>query len=158
LKQHKPWFDEKCLQFLNQRKQGTVQWLHDPNHSNLDNRNNVGCEASRHFRNKKNKYLKAKIDELEINSLIKNIEASVTLTLCRRVVNLIKYPPVPGRFKFFECSTPKCTVTYILTLLISKLHLPTNALTKQRMRKRRKSRPGIEPCNRKNDFSRRPTA
>jgi hypothetical protein len=38
------------------------------------------------------------------------------LTLCRRVVNLIKYPLVHGRFNFFECSTPKCTVTYILTL------------------------------------------
>jgi hypothetical protein len=42
------------------------------------------------------------------------------LTLCSRVVNLIKnlikYPLMPGRFKFFECSTPKCTVTYILTL------------------------------------------
>jgi hypothetical protein len=61
----------------------------------------------------------------------------MTLTLCRRVVNLIKYPPVAGRFKFFECSTPKCT--HILTLQISKLHLPTNALTKRRVRKRRKS-------------------
>jgi hypothetical protein len=40
----------------------------------------------------------------------------VTLTLCRRVDNLIKYPLVPRRFKFFECSTPKCTVTYTLTL------------------------------------------
>jgi hypothetical protein len=38
------------------------------------------------------------------------------LTLCGRVVNLIQYRLVPGRFKFFECSTPKCTVTYILTL------------------------------------------
>jgi hypothetical protein len=39
LKQHKPWFDEKCLQFLNQRKQGAMQWLHNPNHSNVDNQN-----------------------------------------------------------------------------------------------------------------------
>jgi hypothetical protein len=39
-----------------------------------------------------------------------------TLTLCRQVANLIKYPLVPGLFKFFERSTPKCTVTYILTL------------------------------------------
>jgi hypothetical protein len=35
---------------------------------------------------------------------------TVILTLCRRMVNLIKYPLVPGRFKFFECSTPKCTI------------------------------------------------
>jgi len=26
LKQHKPWFDEECLGFLDQRK----QWTHDP--------------------------------------------------------------------------------------------------------------------------------
>jgi hypothetical protein len=38
------------------------------------------------------------------------------LTLCSRVDNWIKYPLMPWRFKFFECSTPKCTVTYILTL------------------------------------------
>jgi hypothetical protein len=34
--------------------------------------------------------------------------------------------------------------------------LPTNAFTKRRVRKR-KSPPGIEPCNRKKDFSRCPT-
>jgi uncharacterized membrane protein YadS len=38
------------------------------------------------------------------------------LTLCSRVVYLIKYPLMPKKFKFFEFSTPKCTVTYILTL------------------------------------------
>jgi hypothetical protein len=26
-----------------------MQWLQDPNHSNVDNLNNVICEASRHF-------------------------------------------------------------------------------------------------------------
>jgi hypothetical protein len=41
---------------------------------------------------------------------------TVLLTLCSRVVNLIKYPLMPRPFKFFECSTPKCTVTYILTM------------------------------------------
>jgi len=30
LKQHKPWFDEKCLGFLDQRKQAKMQWLQDP--------------------------------------------------------------------------------------------------------------------------------
>jgi hypothetical protein len=38
------------------------------------------------------------------------------LTLCSQVVNLINYPLMPEQFKFFEFSTPKCTVTYILTL------------------------------------------
>ena len=53
LMQHKPWFDEECLGFLDQRKQATMQWLQDPSQSNVDNLNNVRCEASRHFRNKK---------------------------------------------------------------------------------------------------------
>jgi len=42
-------------------------------HDNLDNLNNVRREGSRHFRNKKKAYLKAKIEELETNSKIKNI-------------------------------------------------------------------------------------
>jgi hypothetical protein len=54
LKQHKPWFDEEYLGFLDQRKQAKMQWVHDPNQSNTDNLNNVRHEASRHFRNKKN--------------------------------------------------------------------------------------------------------
>jgi len=29
-KQHKQWYDEECLQFLDQRKQAKMQWLHDP--------------------------------------------------------------------------------------------------------------------------------
>ena len=43
--------------------------------SNVDNLNNVRCEANRHFRNKKKAYLKAKIEELETNSKIKNIRS-----------------------------------------------------------------------------------
>jgi hypothetical protein len=30
-KQHKPWFDEECLQFLDQRKRAKMQLLQDPN-------------------------------------------------------------------------------------------------------------------------------
>jgi hypothetical protein len=58
---------------LYQRKQAKMQWLQDPNRSNVDDRNNVRREASSHFKNKKNEYLKAKIDELETNSKIRNI-------------------------------------------------------------------------------------
>ena len=50
-----------------------MQWVHDPSQSNVDNLNNVRREANRHFRNKKKAYLKAKIEELETNSKIKNI-------------------------------------------------------------------------------------
>jgi hypothetical protein len=37
LKQHKPWFDEECLHFLDQRKHAKIQWLQDTNQSNVDN-------------------------------------------------------------------------------------------------------------------------
>ena len=89
LKQHKPWFNEECLGFLDQRKRAKMQWVQDPSQSNVDNRNNVQREASRHFRIKKKTYLKAKIDEFETYSKIKNIRdlhmASVAL---KRVTNL----------------------------------------------------------------------
>jgi len=50
-----------------------MQWVHDPNHSKAENLDYVRHEASRHFRNKKKEYMKAKIDELETNSKITNI-------------------------------------------------------------------------------------
>ena len=50
-----------------------MQWLQDPNQSNVDNLNNVRCEASRHFRNKKKEYLKVKTDELKVTLRQKNI-------------------------------------------------------------------------------------
>ena len=50
-----------------------MQWVQDPSQSNVHNLNNVKHEATRHFRNKKKAYLKAKIQELETHSKIKNI-------------------------------------------------------------------------------------
>jgi len=73
LKQNKPWFDEECLDFLEQRKQATMQWIQDPSQRNVDNLNNVRLEVGRHFRNKKKAYMRAKIEELETNSKIQNI-------------------------------------------------------------------------------------
>jgi hypothetical protein len=71
--QHKPWFDEECSDFLDQRKQAKMQLLQNPNQNNVDNLSNVRREASRHFRNKWKKYLRTKINELETNSENKNI-------------------------------------------------------------------------------------
>ena len=52
-----------------------MQWLQDLNHSNVDNLNNVICEACRYFRVGGGKeYLKAKTDELETNSKIKKYQ------------------------------------------------------------------------------------
>ena len=50
-----------------------MQWIKDPSRSKADNLNNVRRESSRHFRNKKKAYLKAKIKEMETNSKINNI-------------------------------------------------------------------------------------
>ena len=91
MKQHKPWFDDECLDFFNQRKQAKTQRVQDPIQSNVGNLNNLRHEASRHFRNKKNEYLKAKIEEIETHRKIKKknirtcIGASVIL---RRVTSL----------------------------------------------------------------------
>jgi hypothetical protein len=62
LKQHKPWFDVECSGLLDQWKHAKVVTGSKP--KQCRNLNNVRCEASRHFRNKKKGYLKAKIDEI----------------------------------------------------------------------------------------------
>jgi hypothetical protein len=54
-------------------KQAKLQRLQDPSEINGDNLNNVRCETSRHFKNKKREHLKGKINELETNSKNKNI-------------------------------------------------------------------------------------
>jgi hypothetical protein len=64
-KQHKP--------FLDRRKQAKMQWMQDPNQSNVENLNKVRRDASTHLRNKKKAYMKAKIEELETNSKLKNV-------------------------------------------------------------------------------------
>jgi len=71
-KQHKIWLDDERSQVLSQTKGVKMQSLQGPNQRDTDNQNNVRREASRHFRNKKREYLKAKIDELEADSKIKN--------------------------------------------------------------------------------------
>jgi hypothetical protein len=43
-KQHKQWFDEECLGFLDEREQAKMQWVQDPSQSNVDNLNNVRHE------------------------------------------------------------------------------------------------------------------
>ena len=72
LNQHKPWFDEECLDFLDQRKRAKMQWVQDPCQSNVDNLNSVRHEVSRYFRGKK-AYLRSRIEELETNIKNKNI-------------------------------------------------------------------------------------
>jgi hypothetical protein len=71
LKQHKLWFNEEYLDFLDHRKQATMHCLQDPSSNNVDNLNIVRREASRHCRNIKKEDMKVKIEELETNSKIK---------------------------------------------------------------------------------------
>jgi hypothetical protein len=72
LKKHKPWFDERCSELFDRRKQAKLQWLQLPREIN-ENLNNIRYEARRHFRNKKREYLKHKINELAMNCKNKNI-------------------------------------------------------------------------------------
>jgi hypothetical protein len=73
LKKHKPWFYKGYSELLDQRKQAKLRWLSDPSEINGNNLNNITRETSRHFRNKKKRYLKDKIDELATKSKNKNI-------------------------------------------------------------------------------------
>ena len=50
-----------------------MQWLQDQKQSNVNNLNNVRCEDSRHFKNKNNEYVKAKVVVLETYRKLKNI-------------------------------------------------------------------------------------
>ena len=85
LKQHKPWFDEECLDFLDQRKQAKMLWIQDPSRNNVDNLNNVRRDASRHFGNKKKAYLKAKSRNLllTVRSTISGTCIGALMTLRR---------------------------------------------------------------------------
>jgi hypothetical protein len=76
LKQHKPRFDEECSGFLDQGTQAKMQQVQDPSQNNVDNLNSVRLrrEDSKHFSNKKEKYLKHEKEELEPNSKIKMLE------------------------------------------------------------------------------------
>jgi hypothetical protein len=47
--------------------------LQNPSQINGDNLQNLRCETSRTFRNKKIEYMKSKINELETNNRYKNI-------------------------------------------------------------------------------------
>jgi hypothetical protein len=68
LRKHKPCFNEGQSKLLDERKQAKLQWLQDPNEINWDNLNNVRCETSRYFRNKKRDCLKDKMNELATDS------------------------------------------------------------------------------------------
>jgi hypothetical protein len=50
-----------------------MQWMQDPSQINVENLNKVRRDVRRHLRNKKKAYIKAKIEELETNSKIKNV-------------------------------------------------------------------------------------
>ena len=51
-----------------------MQWVQDTSQNNVDSLKNVRREDSRRFGNKNKEYMKAKIEEHETNSKIKNIK------------------------------------------------------------------------------------
>jgi hypothetical protein len=80
-----------------------MQWLKDPSQRNVDNLVNVRREASRHFRNKIKEYLKAKIEEFEAYSKIKNIR-----DLYRGINDLKKvYQPRTNMKRVIGLQTPQ---------------------------------------------------
>ena len=83
MKFHKPWFHEEFSRVLAQTKQDKMQWLQETIQNNKNNLNNVRHEVSRHFKNKKNEYLEAKVDEIETNT-----ERSKILMTLRTVTSL----------------------------------------------------------------------
>ena len=60
-----------------------MQWLQETIQNNKNNLNKVRHEVSRHFKNKKNEYLEAKVDEIETNR-----ERSKILMTLRTVTSL----------------------------------------------------------------------
>jgi UDP:flavonoid glycosyltransferase YjiC (YdhE family) len=51
-----------------------MQWMQDPSQNNIVNLTKVRRDDSRHLRSKKKAYRKAKIEELETNSKLKNVK------------------------------------------------------------------------------------
>jgi hypothetical protein len=73
LKHNKPSSDDECSKLIALWKQAKLQWLQNPSKIYGDNIQKLRHETSRTFRNKKNEYLKGKVNELEISNKNKNI-------------------------------------------------------------------------------------
>ena len=73
---------KNVLGFLDQRKRVKMQCIQDPSQSNVNNLNNVRRDVSRHFKNKKKAYLRAKIEELETNIKIKTLGTCIGASRC----------------------------------------------------------------------------
>jgi len=76
MKQHKPWFDEECSGFLDQKKRAKVRWLQGPSQRNVDNLIDISGTKRRKIRKLKLMNLK-----LTLRSKISEtcIGASITL-------------------------------------------------------------------------------
>ena len=90
MKQHKPWLDEEYLGFLDQRKRAKMQWVQDPSQRNVDNLNTVRREVSRHFRNKKKAYLRAKIENMKLTVRSKTLGTCIGASMTLRWVTSLE--------------------------------------------------------------------
>jgi hypothetical protein len=61
------------FRIIRSKETSKLQWFRDPSDINSDNLNNLRCEASRRFRNKKREYLKYKLNYLPWNCKENNI-------------------------------------------------------------------------------------
>jgi hypothetical protein len=71
------------LRIIRQRETGYIAVAAESKPKNGDNLNNVRCEATRTFRNKKMEYLKEQVSELE-----SNVKDKIIRDLRRRGTNL----------------------------------------------------------------------
>jgi hypothetical protein len=58
LKHNKPWFDDECLDLIDQRKQAKLQWLQNISQISGDNLQNLRRKTSGTLRDKKREYLR----------------------------------------------------------------------------------------------------
>jgi hypothetical protein len=88
-KQHKPWCDEECLDFLDQRRQAKRQWAQDPCQSNVDNLNSVRHEVSRHFRKKRRYIVEPKLRNWKLTARLTTLGTCIgALITLRRGTSL----------------------------------------------------------------------
>jgi hypothetical protein len=73
LKHNKPQFEDECSKLIDQWKQAKLQWLQNPSQISGDNLQNLRCETSTTFRNRKREYLNDKINDIGTNNKNKNI-------------------------------------------------------------------------------------
>ena len=65
---NKHWFNQKCPELANKRKQANLLWLENPKDQTAEDLTNIRRDTCRTFKKKKCEYMKAIVNDLEENS------------------------------------------------------------------------------------------